>query len=49
MIVVIDASGSIKWFFPESEQEQDTDQAIQLLRQVQSGRRITLVQPAQPK
>ncbi|MGZ5008917.1 MAG: type II toxin-antitoxin system VapC family toxin [Methylobacter sp.] len=45
MIVVADASVSVKWFFPASAQEQDADQAIQLLLQVQSGQ-VTLVQPA---
>lgn len=44
MIVVVDASVSIKWFFQASAQEQDIDQAIQLLLQVQSGQ-VTLVQP----
>lgn len=45
MIVVADASVSIKWFFPTSPEEQGTGQAINLLRQVHSGE-ITLVQPA---
>jgi predicted nucleic acid-binding protein len=45
MIVVVDASVSIKWFFPATAQEQDTDQAVSVLRQVQSGQ-VTLVQPA---
>jgi predicted nucleic acid-binding protein len=45
MIVVVDASVSIKWFFPASAEEQDTDQAVSVLRQVQSGQ-VTLVQPA---
>ncbi len=45
MIVVVDTGVSIKWFFPVSAQEQDTDQAVSVLRQVQSGQ-VTLVQPA---
>jgi len=45
MIVVVDASVSIKWFFQASAQEQDTEQAIAMLLQVQSGQ-LTLVQPA---
>jgi predicted nucleic acid-binding protein len=45
MIVIVDASVSCKWFFKESAQEQDTEQAIQLLKQVYSGQ-VTLVQPA---
>ncbi|HEY8036796.1 MAG TPA: type II toxin-antitoxin system VapC family toxin [Methylobacter sp.] len=45
MIVVVDASVSIKWFFPASAQEQNTDQAVSVLRQVQSGQ-VTLMQPA---
>jgi predicted nucleic acid-binding protein len=45
MIVVVDASVSCKWFFKASAQEQDTEQAIQLLTQVYSGQ-VTLVQPA---
>ncbi len=44
MIVVVDASVSIKWFFQASAQEPDTDQAIAMLQQVQSGQ-VTLVQP----
>lgn len=45
MIVVVDAGVSIKWFFPASAEEQDTDHAIAMLSQVQSGQ-VTLVQPA---
>jgi predicted nucleic acid-binding protein len=45
VIVVADASVSIKWFFPTPPEEQDTEQAINLLRQVHSGE-TTLVQPA---
>lgn len=45
MIVVVDASVSIKWFFPASAEEQDTEQAVSVLRQVQSGQ-VTLVQPS---
>lgn len=44
MIVVADASVSIKWFFQASPEEQDTEQAVQLLRSVHSGE-VTLVQP----
>ncbi|NOS75276.1 MAG: type II toxin-antitoxin system VapC family toxin [Methyloglobulus sp.] len=44
MIVIADASVSIKWFFQASPEEQDTGQAVQLLRLVQFGE-ITLVQP----
>jgi predicted nucleic acid-binding protein len=44
MIVVADASVSVKWFFPASAQEQNADRAVQLLLQVQSGQ-VTLVQP----
>ena len=44
MIVVADASVSVKWFFQASPEEQDTEQAVSLLRQVYSGE-VTLVQP----
>ncbi|MEQ1486300.1 type II toxin-antitoxin system VapC family toxin [Methyloglobulus sp.] len=44
MIVIADASVSIKWFFQASPEEQDAGQAVQLLRLVQSGE-VTLVQP----
>jgi predicted nucleic acid-binding protein len=45
MIVVVDASVSIKWFFPASAEEEYADKAVSLLRQVQSGQ-VTFVQPA---
>ncbi|MGZ8176212.1 MULTISPECIES: type II toxin-antitoxin system VapC family toxin [Methylobacter] len=45
MIVVVDVGVSIKWFFPAPAEEQDTDQAVSVLLQVQSGQ-VTLVQPA---
>jgi predicted nucleic acid-binding protein len=44
VIVVADASVSIKWFFQASSEEQDTEQAVQMLRLVHSGE-VTLVQP----
>ena len=45
MIVVVDTSVSIKWFFPVLAEEQDTNQAIAMLLQSQSGQ-VVLVQPA---
>lgn len=42
--MVIDASVSIKWFVPENEGEQDTDQAIRLFKDIQSAE----VDPIQP-
>lgn len=45
MIVVVDVGVSIKWFFPAAAEGQGADQAVSLLRQVQSGQ-VTLVQPA---
>jgi predicted nucleic acid-binding protein len=44
VIVVADASVSIKWFFQSSSEEQDTEQAVQMLRLVHSGE-VSLVQP----
>jgi len=38
-------ASALNGFFPASAQEQDTDQAIAMLLQVQSGQ-VTLVQPA---
>jgi len=45
MIVVADASVCIKWFFQDSADDPDNDQAIQLLMQVRSGA-VVLIQPA---
>ena len=44
MMVVADASVCIKWFFRESRDEQDLEQAIRLLLSIRSGN-VTLVQP----
>jgi hypothetical protein len=44
VIVVTDASVSITWFFQASPEEQNTEQAVNLLSQVHSGE-VTLVQP----
>lgn len=44
MIVVVDASVSIKWFLQDDEAEEDADKAIALLRQVGDGK-IELIQP----
>jgi predicted nucleic acid-binding protein len=41
---VIDASVVVKWVFPESETEEDTDRALALLYAIREGR-ITLLQP----
>ena len=44
MKVVIDASVVVKWVFPASEAEEDTDLALALLEVIKEGR-ITLLQP----
>lgn len=44
MIVVADASVSIKWFLPDIEVEEDSDKAVELLKQAGSGS-IELIQP----
>jgi predicted nucleic acid-binding protein len=42
--LVVDASVAVKWFFPDSVVEADTDKAAELLRAVRDGR-VELVQP----
>lgn len=44
MMIVADASVSIKWFLNDDESEEDSDKAIALLQQVGAGA-IELVQP----
>jgi predicted nucleic acid-binding protein len=44
MKAVVDASVVVKWVFPESEMEEDTDQALAFLHAIGEGR-ITLLQP----
>jgi predicted nucleic acid-binding protein len=44
MRVVIDASVVVKWVFPESEEEEGTEEALSLLAEVQAGR----LSPLQP-
>ena len=44
MRVVIDASVVVKWVFPESEGEEDVEQALSLLAEVKAGR----LNPLQP-
>jgi predicted nucleic acid-binding protein len=44
MRIVIDASVVVKWIFPESEGEGDTEQALSLLAEVKAGR----LNPLQP-
>ena len=45
MKIVADASVCVKWFFPDSPEEQHSEQAIRLLKQV-SINQITLIQPS---
>ena len=44
MRFVIDASVAVKWFFPESSEEQNTEQAISILQRMGSGS----IEPLQP-
>jgi predicted nucleic acid-binding protein len=44
MRIVIDASVVVKWIFPESEGEDDAEQALALLAEVKAGR----LNPLQP-
>lgn len=44
MRIVIDASVVVKWVFPESEGEDDAEQALSLLTEVKAGR----LNPLQP-
>jgi predicted nucleic acid-binding protein len=44
MRIVIDASVVVKWIFPESEEEDDAEQALSLLAEVKAGR----LNPFQP-
>jgi predicted nucleic acid-binding protein len=44
MRIVIDASVVVKWIFPESEGEDDAEQALSLLAEVKAGR----LNPLQP-
>ncbi len=44
MNFVIDASVAVKWFFPQSPEEQNTDQAISILQRIGSGK----IEPLQP-
>ena len=44
MRFVIDASVAVKWFFPESSEEQSTEQAISILQRIGSGS----IEPLQP-
>ncbi len=44
MRFVIDASVAVKWFFPESSEEQNTEQAISILQRIGSGS----IEPLQP-
>ncbi len=44
MKVVIDASVTIKWFFPENNEEEDADKAIQVFEAIQDFR-LSPVQP----
>ena len=43
-VVVIDASVAVKWFFPQSPDEQDADQALDLLQAYRNDR-IELLEP----
>lgn len=45
MKIVADASVCVKWFFPDTPEEQHSEQAIHLLKQV-SINQITLIQPS---
>ena len=44
MNFVIDASVAVKWFFPESPEEQNTEQAITILQRIGTG----TIEPLQP-
>ncbi len=44
MIVVADASVSIKWFFLDLEAEEDADKALDLLKKIGAGE-VELIQP----
>jgi len=44
MKFVIDASVAVKWFFPESSEEQNIEQAISILQRIGSG----TIEPLQP-
>ena len=44
MNLVIDASVAVKWFFPESPEEQDTDEAVAILQHIGAG----TIEPLQP-
>jgi predicted nucleic acid-binding protein len=44
VIVVADASVSIKWFFPDLEAKEDADKALDLLKKIRVGE-VELIQP----